>query len=248
MVVIKAIIVDDEAAIREDLHKKLETYFADKIDVVAKVGSKKEAKIAIQLHKPELLLLDIELEDGNGFELLDELDNIEFDLIFVTGFNQHAIKAIRVGALDYVLKPIDDEEFVEAVKKAIDHQTEVEAMEQALEVSHDYFKGEADRRVILKTTDTVYAIYEKDLLYCRSDGNYTTFYTVQGERIVISKPLKKIEELLTEEDFVRCHQSYLVNKSFVTKYNKQGVLILKNDVKVPVSSRRKDYALDRIFK
>ena len=245
---IKAIIVDDEHDIREDIHRKVENYFTEKISVVAKVGSIKEALIAIDLHQPELLLLDIELEDGNGFELLEQVPQKNFDVIFITGFNNQAIKAIRVGALDYILKPVDDSEFVEAIKKAIDQRNEANALEQSLEVSHDYFKGVNDRRIILKTTDTVYAVYEKELLYCRSDGNYTTFYTDNNERIVVSKPLKKIEELLTEEEFVRCHQSYLVNKSFVTKYNKQGVLILKNEVKVPVSSRRKDYALERIFK
>lgn len=245
---IKAIIVDDEIEIREDIHRKVTSYFTDKITVVSKVGSIKEALIAIDLHKPDLLLLDIELEDGNGFQLLERVADKNFDVIFITGFNDQAIKAIRVGALDYILKPVDDDEFVEAVKKAIDQRNQSKGLEQSLEVSHDFFKGVNDRRIILKTTDTVYAVYEKDLLYCRSDGNYTTFYTDNNERIVVSKPLKRIEELLTEEDFVRCHQSYLVNRSFVTKYNKQGVLILKNDVKVPVSSRRKDYALERIFK
>ncbi|WP_435578744.1 LytR/AlgR family response regulator transcription factor [Gilvibacter sp.] len=244
---IKAIIIDDEKAIREDLNQKIEAYFTDAINVVAKVGSVKEGLLAINLHKPDLVLLDIELEDGTGFDLLQQIQHKDFELIFITGFNNHAIKAIRVGALDYILKPVDDSEFTEAVKKAID-QKEAANLEQSLEATHDYFKGIGERRIVLKTTDTVYAVYEKDLLYCRSDGNYTTFYTNNSERIVVSKPLKKIEELLTEAEFIRCHQSYLVNRSYVRKYSKQGVLILADDVKVPVSSRRKDYALERIFK
>lgn len=245
---IKAIIIDDEAAIREDINLKVDEYFTGKIEIVAKVGSIKKALLAIELHKPDLLFLDIELEDGTGFELLSKIPNKNFEVIFATGFNQHAIKAIKVGALDYLLKPIEDSEFVDAVKKALDQVGKNNTLDKAIEVSNDFFQGALDKRVILKTADTVYAVYEKDILYCRSDGNYTTFYTNQDERIVVSKPLKKIEEILSESEFVRCHQSYVVNKIHVSKYNKQGVLIVKTDIKVPVSSRRKDYALTRIFK
>ncbi len=245
---IKAIIIDDEANIREDIHQKVEKYFASQIEVAAKVGSIKESLLAIDLHRPNLLFLDIELEDGNSFDLLSQIANKDFEIIFITGYNQHAIKAIKVGALDYLLKPIDDHEFVEAVKKAIDQTAQTEALDKAIEVSADHFKGTQKKRVILRTADTVYAVYEKDVLYCRSDGNYTTFYTIQGERIVVSKPLKKIEEILSDDAFVRCHQSYVVNKIHVTKYNKQGVLIIQPDIKVPVSSRRKDFTLTKIFK
>lgn len=244
---IKAIIIDDEAAIRVDIQHKVETYFSSQITIVAKTASIKESLLAIELHKPDLLFLDIELEDGNSFELLTQIEDKKFDIIFITGFNQHAIKAIKVGALDYLLKPVDDHEFTAAVKKVLDERKHNHALDKSIEVSANHFNGYETKRVILKTTDTVYAVYEKDILYCRSDGNYTTFHTIQKERIVVSKPLKKIEEILSEDSFVRCHQSYVVNRIHVSKYNKQGVLIIKPDIKVPVSSRRKDYALSRIF-
>ena len=152
-----------------------------------------------------------------------------------------------MGALDYIIKPVDDDEFREAAQKAIQNYEKENHLEKLIEISSEYFKGAKKKRVILKTTDTVYAIYEDDIIYCRSDGNYTTFYTQQLEKIVVSKPLKQIEEILSENVFIRCHQSYIVNKKHVLKYNKQGVLIVHLDFKVPVSSRRKDYALKKIF-
>ena len=244
---IKAVLIDDEAFVREDVREKLHTYFGKEILVVGEANGVTSGLNAISSHEPDLLFLDINMDDGTGFDLLDQCNSKNFDVIFITGFDQHAIKAIKVGALDYILKPVDDEEFKQAVQKAVDNDRKENNLEKLIEISGDYFRGVERKRVILKTADTVYAIYEDDIIYCRSDGNYTTFYTQQLEKIVVSKPLKKIEEILSENVFIRCHQSYIVNKKHVLKYNKRGVLIVHLDFKVPVSSRRKDYALKRIF-
>jgi two-component system LytT family response regulator len=244
---IKAVLIDNEAFVREDVREKLITYFGKEIVIVGEADGVATGLNAISTHEPDLLFLDIHMDDGTGFDLLNQCNTKDFDIIFITGFDQHAIKAIRVGALDYILKPIDDEEFKQAVQKAVDNHEKENDLEKLIEISSDYFKGVERKRVILKTADTVYAIYEDDIIYCRSDGNYTTFYTQQLEKIVVSKPLKQIEEILSENVFIRCHQSYIVNKKHVLKYNKQGVLIVHLDFKVPVSSRRKDYALKRIF-
>ncbi len=244
---IKAIIIDDESYVREDVLKKITKHFAEEIDVVGQAESVASGLAAIKEHQPDLLLLDINMQDGTGFDLISQSDTTNFDVIFITGFDNHAIKAIKVGALDYILKPLDEEELISAVNKAIAHSDKDKNLEKLIEVSNEYFKDVKNKRVILKTADTVYAIYEDDIVYCRSDGNYTTFYTQQLEKIVISKPLKHVEEILTEDIFIRCHQSYIVNKKHVLKYNKNGVLIVHLDFKVPVSSRRKDYTLKKIF-
>jgi len=244
---IKALLIDDEAFVRDDVREKLETYFNDEILVVGEAEGVETGLKAIELHHPDLLFLDIHMKDGTGFDLINQSNRKNFDVIFITGFDQHAIKAIRVGALDYIIKPVDDDEFREAAQKAIQNYKKENHLEKLIEISSEYFKGAKKKRVILKTADTVYAIYEDDIIYCRSDGNYTTFYTQQMEKIVVSKPLKQIEEILSENVFIRCHQSYIVNKKHVLKYNKQGVLIVHLDFKVPVSSRRKDYALKKIF-
>jgi len=244
---IKALLIDNEAHIRDDVREKLETYFKDEILVIGEAEGVETGLKAIEHHHPDLLFLDIHMDDGTGFDLINKSQNKDFKVIFITGFDQHAIKAIRVGALDYIIKPVDDDEFREAAQKAIQNYEKENHLEKLIEISSEYFKGAKKKRVILKTTDTVYAIYEDDIIYCRSDGNYTTFYTQQMEKIVVSKPLKQIEEILSENVFIRCHQSYIVNKKHVLKYNKQGVLIVHLDFKVPVSSRRKDYALKKIF-
>lgn len=244
---IKSIIIDDEAHIRQDIRQKILEEFADSIAIVAEADSLASGVEMINKIKPDLVFLDIDLGDGNAFELLQQLEDKSFDIIFITGFDAHAIKAIKVGALDYILKPVDNDEFNMAVLKAIKNNEKENHLEKLIEVSTEYFRGVTKKRIILKTSDTVYAIYEDDILYCRSEGNYTTFYTQQMEKIVVSKSIKKIEELLTEDIFVRCHQSYIVNKKHVLKYNKKGVLIVHLDFKVPVSGRRKDFALKKIF-
>lgn len=244
---IKALLIDNESHFREDVREKIETYFREEIEIVGEAHSVESGLAAIAEFEPDLLFLDIHMDDGTGFDLLTRSKNKSFDVIFITGFDQHAIKAIRVGALDYIIKPIDDDEFREAAQKAIQNHQKDNNLEKLIEISSEYFRGVEKKRVILKTTDTVYAIYEDDIIYCRSDGNYTTFYTQQLEKIVVSKSLKRIEEILSDDIFIRCHQSYIVNKKHVLKYNKQGTLIVHLDFKVPVSSRRKDYALKKIF-
>jgi len=244
---IRTIIIEDEIAIRNDLKEKIALQFDDEIEIIDEAGTVSEGIKSIDTHEPDLLLLDIHLSDGTSFDILEKVSYKDYEVIFATAYDQHAIKAIKVGALDFILKPIDKDELTAAIQKAIARSKKESHLEKLLEVSSEYFKGVENKRIILKTSDNVYAIYEDDILYCRSDGNYTTFYTQQMEKIVISKPIKKVEEILSENVFIRCHQSYIVNKKHVLKYNKKGVLIINLDVKIPVSSRRKDYALRKIF-
>ncbi len=245
---IKAIIIDDEIYIRDIIKEKLIKYFNDDIEIVAVAGSVESAVTKIEEEKPDLLFLDIHLKEGTSFDILSKIAYKNFEIIFITGFDEHAIKAIKVGALDYILKPIDDLEFKEAVNKAILNSKKGDGIEKLVEVSEEYFKGVLKKRIILKTLEDVYIVYEDDILYCKSEGNYTTFYTRQSDEILISKPLKKILELLSENIFIRCHKSYLVNKNHVTRYNKQGKLIINTETQVPVSIRRKEYVIREIFK
>ncbi|RZN84762.1 MAG: response regulator transcription factor [Winogradskyella sp.] len=244
---IKAILVDDEAYIRDDIKSKLANYFIEDIEIVGEAESVEIAVKLIQEEKPDLLFLDIHLQDGTSFDILNRINNKNFDVIFITGFDNHAIKAIKIGALDYILKPIDDNEFKQAVTKAIDSSKQELDIEKLVEISSEYFQGVQKKRIVLKTLENVYVVYEDDILYCKSEGNYTTFYTQKSEKILVSKSIKKALELLSDDIFIRCHQSYLVNKKHVVRYNKQGVLIMNSEVKVPVSSRRKEYVIDKIF-
>lgn len=244
---IKAILVDDEAYIRNSVREKINQHFSTDIQIIGEAESVTEAVSLIEEKSPDLLFLDIQLTDGTSFDILNQIETKNIDIIFITGFDKHAIKAIKVGALDYILKPIDEGEFKEAVVKAIESSNKENDLEKLIEISSEYFKGVEKKRVVLKTMENVYVVYEDDILYCKSEGNYTTFYTLQSERILISKPIKKVIELLSEDIFIRCHQSYIVNKKHVLRYNRQGVLIVNHEIKVPVSSRRKDHVIEKIF-
>ena len=201
----------------------------------------------IQTEAPDLLLLDIELTDGNGFDLLNQIITDKLDVIFVTGFDNHAIKAIKVGALDYILKPVDEQELVDAIKTAIDRSSIARDLKKLVEISSDYFKGAQVKRIVLKTLDNFHIVDEDDISFCQSDGSYTVVHIKGSKKVTVSKSLKKVTELLTDNKFVRCHQSYVVNKNEVVRYNKQGYLALKSDEMVPVSGRRKDFVLSQLF-
>ncbi len=243
---IKALIVDDEVLVRNDIRTKINSFFKSDIVVLAEAESVKSSVNFIKKYEPDLLFLDIELKDGNSFEILEKLNTTNFQIIFITGFNEHAIKAIKIGALDYILKPIDDDEFKQAVTRAIAAIHKNSGIEKFINVSSDYFKGIKNKRIVLKTSEAHHIVYEDDIMYCNSDGNYTTFYMSDAKKVLISKSIKKVEELVSEAIFIKCHQSYLVNLNYIEKYIREGYLILKNNSKIPISSRRKDFVLKRI--
>lgn len=242
---IKAVIIDDEKRFRDSIRKKLETNFKREIDIVGEAESVKAGIELIESLKPDILFLDIELTDGYSFEILNHLKSHNFQIIFITGFNHLAIQAIRLGALDYILKPIDDDEFCDAVEKAIESEKN-KSLEELIKVSSDFFNGAKIKRIVLKTADTHHIVNEDDLMYCKAEGNYTVFVTKDNEQLLISKTLKKAEEILTESSFIKCHQSYLVNKFYISKMLSDGYLILNNETKIPVSSRRKEHVLNKL--
>lgn len=245
---IRTIIIDDESYMRDDVKTKLWDYFPKDIVVVAEAGSLVEGIKVVEKFEPDLLLLDVHLLDGTGFDLIQKSAFKDFSVIFITGYDTNAIRAIKVGALDFILKPVEENEFKEAVDKAIQHMDNKRRIDKLVSVTNNHYKGISRNNIILKTTDSIYNIDLDDILYCQSEGNYTTVYIRQSQKLLISGHLKKIEELLPPEIFIRCHQSFIVNKTHVHKYNKRGHLILKNEMKIPVSLRRKEMTLLSIFK
>ncbi len=244
---IRCIVIDDDQDIREDIKAITSKYFNKEIKLVGEAFSVKSGVLAIEKHKPDLVFLDIHLGDGTGFDIVTKSDYKNFDIIFVTGYDSHAIKAIRIGALDYLLKPFDETELVAAVNKSISNNHKEKYLEKLTSISNEFFTGVARKRIILRSNEMVHAVYEDDILYCKADGNYTDFHTVNLGRIVVSKSIKHMEELLTENRFIRCHQSYIVNKDHVVQYSKDGVLILQTNLEVPVSTRRKEFTLNALF-
>lgn len=243
---IRAIIIDDESTIRKIVREKISLFFKDKISVIAETSNVKEGITIINNYQPDILFLDVELIDGTSFDILNKVNYHNYQIIFITGFSKHAIKAIKVGALDYILKPIDNEEFVEATNKAITELDKNKNIKNFINVSSDFFNGNKNKRIVLKTLNTHHIINENDILYCKSEGMYTTFYLNNKVEIMISKPLKAAEELLSKSIFLKCHQSYIVNKNYIVKYITEGFLILKNNRKIPIAHRRKEFVLNSI--
>lgn len=237
---IKAFIVDDEPELRELNRTLLERNFDDVI-VIGACGTVEEAVDFINENHPQLLILDIRLTDGTGFNILQKIVPYNYALIFVTAYNEFAIKAIRFSAIDYILKPIDESEFRMAVEKALSSITSSKLQEQVKTFFSYYERKTQSRRIVLKTSDAINIVDVSDITYCRSESNYTTFYFLNGTKIMISKVLKEYEELLSEYGFFRPHHSFLVNLQHISKLDKSdgGFLILKDKTEIPVSLRRK---------
>lgn len=243
----KTIIVDDEPLLVTDISTRIHSDFSAEIMIAATATNILEAKLAIELHRPNILFLDVHLKDGTGFDLLEQLNYKGFELIFVTGYDNNAIKAIKFGALDYILKPIDDEEFRSAVRKAISATKNSNSPPDLIHVANNFYKGKETQKIVFKTTEDLFVLNKDDIMYCESEGNYTTIHTKDNTPIMVSKNLKKVEDQLPPDCFIRCHQSFIVNKEHVRKFNSRGYLLLKNDIKIPVSVRRREETLSRIF-
>lgn len=244
---IKAIIVDDEPNCCESLSALMER-FCPQVKIAAIFYSAIEALPAIIELQPDIVFLDIEMPQMNGFDLLEKLQKINFRLIFTTSYDQYAIKAIRFSALDYLLKPIDREELQYAVKKAIESvdkpmPQQVEALLQKLNHS-----ANASQKIALPTMEGLQLITVEQIISCESERNYTTLYLKGKQKLVISRPLKEIEELLEEFGFMRVHHSHLVNLKEINKYirGEGGYLIMSDGSSVDISRSKKESLLQKI--
>ena len=237
---IKAYIVDDEPELRELNKKLLNTHFPE-IELQGTGGSVAEAVDFINLNKPNLLLLDIRLSDGTGFNILQKIEPYNYALIFITAYNEFAIKAIRFSAIDYILKPIDVDDFCSAVKRALSSINSTKLHDQVSTFFNYYERKTQDRRIVLKTSDAINIVEVGDITYCRSESNYTTFYFNNGKKVMVSKVLKDYDDLLSEYGFFRPHHSFLVNMKYISRLDKSdgGFLVLKDGSEIPVSTRRK---------
>ena len=237
---IKVVIIDDEPAMQEINSRLLSDYFPD-IKLAGIADSIQSGSDLILRENPDLVLLDIELTDGSGFQLLNKLQPYSFKVVFVTGFDAFAIKAIKFSALDYILKPINETEFQQAIHRAVQMIERNEDTQPQIRVLMDSFKREMQtKKLILRTSDSLHIVDISDIYFCKSDNSYTTFYFEGNEKIMVSKSLKEYESLLTEYGFYRAHQSFLVNLNHIKKVDKTdgGFVIMKNKKEIPVSLRQ----------
>ena len=237
---IKTVIIDDDPNIRETLKTILNDYFTE-IEVIGMADSVSGGVELIKRVNPDLVLLDIEIKEGTGFQVLQRLKPFSFKFIVITAFNDCAIKAIKFSALDYILKPVNEHELRLAVENALAVIENSDLEQQVNNFFEHYERKTQSKKIVLKTAENLYLIDVSDIIHCKSDNSYTTFYLQSGEEILVSKSIKDYEEILTDYRFFRPHQSFLVNLNFVKRVDKSdgGFLIMKNGEEIPISSRRK---------
>lgn len=246
-----AIIVDDEKRARTFLRGHINAYCED-VQILAEAENVASAVKVIKEHNPELVFLDIKMPDGTGFDVIEKLRNIDggddlkFKIIFTTAYDQYAIKAIKYSALDYLLKPIDPEELVAALKrnkillpsKSINDNIDV-LIENIKQLS------EANKKIVLNTSNKAYIFPVNDIIRCESTGSYTVFYVKNSEPLLISKSLGEAEELLQGNRFERIHKSHLVNLNYMRAFIKTdgGFVEMQNGDKIPVSNRKREHLM-----
>ncbi len=244
---IRCVIVEDEEMARKVLKSLLAQYCQD-VMVCAEADDVVSGKNMIETFRPDLVFLDIEMPGGSGFKLLTSIDNVDFEVVFITAYEQFAIKAIRHDALDYILKPIDPKELVAAVEKVKEAK-----YKKTLKKQYDSLLKNLDpeqlvvRKISLSTTDKIHLIDVDDIIRCESDNYYTIIFFKDGTNLMVSKTLKDMEQKLEEYDFVRTHKSHLVNMRCIKNFIKDEMMVvMTDDTKVPVSKRKKERILEII--
>jgi two-component system, LytTR family, response regulator len=244
---LRSIIVDDEFKSREVLKSLIEK-FCDGIEVSASCQNGDEAVAAIHTHKPDVIFLDIQLQRETGFEILERLDKIDFEIIFTTAYSEFAIKAFNFSAIDYLLKPIDIELLRKAVEKA--RKRTGDSISQRVAQLAENLKGNSFRnsRLAIPANDGLEFITVGDIIYCEASGNYTNIYLGDNRKFIVSRTLKEYEDLLHDQDFFRIHNSHLINLNAIKKYIRGdgGQVVMKNDKTLDVSKMKKKSFMDKI--
>ncbi|MFT4522134.1 MAG: two-component system LytT family response regulator [Bacteroidia bacterium] len=246
---ITAIIIDDELKSRQGLETMLTEMVKD-VSVIATAESVTIGIKAIEKHQPDLVFLDVEMPKNDGFELFNAIHPINFEVIFTTAHEQYALKAFRTTAIDYLLKPIDLDELVNAVKK-VEEKRSNDTVNKNFEVFMNNLKSNsANQQIAISSSDGLLFIKIENIVYLRGDGAYTYFFLKTGERITTSKNLKEYEDLLAEYDFFRVHKSYLIHLHEMKKYvrGEGGYVVMSNGDSADVSKRRKEAFLAALSK
>lgn len=242
---LRTVLIDDEAHMRQTLENLVKQYCPEVL-LLAKADGVETGVAAIRKYYPDLVLLDIKLDDGTAFDLLKRLEPIDFKIIFITAYDDYAIRAFRLSAIDYLLKPVDPEELLDAVKKA--GKTLQENFNIQLNSLNEHLQSQdtAVRKLIVKTSESIHLLPVNDILYCESDGGYTTLFLRDQQSIISSTTLREYEDLLTESGFFRVHKSYLINMKYINRFEKTdgGVVVLMGEYRIPVASRKKDLLLE----
>ena len=237
---LRTLIIDDEEHQRHSLERLVKMY-CPTLSVVGQADGVKTGIEAIIKYKPDLVLLDIKMNDGLGFDILEQLKPLDFKVIFITAYEKYADKAFRFSSLDYLLKPIDPDELMHAVNKAGDQlrqDFDIQFANMKKTLSHH---DKADLKIVLKTYDSIYLVSVSDILFCESDISYTRFHLADKRDILACSSLKEYEDLLSESGFYRVHKDYIINIRYIRRFEEDPCcsVILEGEHKIPVESRKR---------
>ncbi len=244
-----AVIIDDETRVRETINHLLSIYCPN-INVIGQADSVDSGYKLVNQLNPEVVFLDIRMQDGTGFDLLKKFKSLNFHFIFITAHQEYAIQAFKVSALDYILKPIDPTDLINAVSKLTTtiNSEETSIKFETLISNFENSKNEI-KNIVLKTQDNVFVVNIKDIVRCESQNNYTLFLMENKPAILVSKTLKEYEDILSPLSFIRCHQTHLVNTTHIVKFIKHPnySLLMSDGTNVPISVRKKE-VIENFFK
>ena len=240
-----AVIIDDEADARENLENLLAKYCKN-VKVSGAAESAAAGMEVIREKKPDIVFLDIQMPDGSGLDLLESVSDISFEIIFVTAFDEYAIKAIKFAALDYLLKPVNILELKAAVEKAESVVKDKRSKERFNVLLNN--QQQLPRKIALRTFEGMIFVKVNDIIRCEASDSYTIFFLNEGDKIMVSGSLKEYDNLLSDHNFFRVHQSHLINLEYIKKYVKGvgGHLVMNDDSIVNISRSKKQEFLDRM--
>ncbi len=219
----------------------------EEIEILGNSDTIEEAAKWVKELQPDFLILDVFLSDGNAFEFLALFDTINFKIIFTTSFAKYAVEAFKFSALDYLLKPYEENDLMRALEKVKQDMHSKNYELQLKTLLQNFSDNKPPQKIVLKNADTINVVHTEDILYAKSDNNYTTFKLKTGKEILVSKPLKSFDQKLTPYNFFRVHQSFLINLSYVSAFNKRNEeVVLQQTHTIPVAQSRKKYLLDYI--
>jgi two-component system LytT family response regulator len=239
MIKLRTVIIDDETTARNALQQML-THYAPQVEIIDTADSVAAGIQLLTTLAPDVVLLDIEMKDGTGFDLLKQLPDPRFKIIFTTAYSTYALQAFKFSALDYLLKPIDPDDLVASLEKAGKWMNK-----EHLQVKLDAFLhnlGSENRKIILNTAESMHVVPIQEIIRCEAMGSYTQFFLTGNRKIMVSKMLKEYEDLLGTHRFFRLHHSHLVNLNQIERYDKKdgGTVVMRDKSILPVAVRKKD--------
>jgi len=241
---LKAVIVDDEIKALQSLSWEL-TNFSKEINVVASFTDPFEALSYLETNTPDCLFLDIEMPTMDGFQFIQKLQNKNFPVVITTAYNQYAIKALKNEALDYLLKPIDTDDLEETIVKIKKFNAKNLTVDKLEKILLNFNSSTNTKKITFNTDGKLLFLESNEILYAESDGNYSTIFLTDGQKIVLTKKLKEVNELLPPDTFFRIHNSYIINLNKIKEFLKtDGYVILNSNHKIPVSRQKKSDFLD----